>query len=155
MGTMPTRDEFLQAIIANRDDDGPRLVYADWLEEQGEGERAELIRVQCEEAKLPECRACAFAANGPCDNPIHALRRRAAVLLQQFGGEWFRADRGMDKGAPLDRKAWRFRAITSMTRYRYWLGYQRGLLGIFEGPAADFLTHADALVAAMPLGRVW
>ena len=34
---------FLRAIIANPDDDGPRLVYADWLEERGECERAEFL----------------------------------------------------------------------------------------------------------------
>jgi uncharacterized protein (TIGR02996 family) len=44
-----TADEraLVQAIIANPDDDLPRLVYADWLEEHGRPERAEFIRVQC------------------------------------------------------------------------------------------------------------
>jgi uncharacterized protein (TIGR02996 family) len=45
---------FLQTIITDPDDDAPRLVYADWLEEHGQTERAEFIRVQCELAKLPE-----------------------------------------------------------------------------------------------------
>jgi uncharacterized protein (TIGR02996 family) len=36
-------------------DDGPRLVYADWLDERGECARAEFIRVQCELARLPDC----------------------------------------------------------------------------------------------------
>jgi uncharacterized protein (TIGR02996 family) len=35
---------FLAAIRANPADDLPRLVYADWLDERGQGERAELIR---------------------------------------------------------------------------------------------------------------
>src|SRR5262245_7675431 len=34
---------FLAAILEQPDDDGPRLVYADWLEEQGQSDRAELI----------------------------------------------------------------------------------------------------------------
>jgi uncharacterized protein (TIGR02996 family) len=37
----------LRTVIAAPDDDTPRLVYADWLEEHGRPERAELIRVQC------------------------------------------------------------------------------------------------------------
>jgi uncharacterized protein (TIGR02996 family) len=37
---------FLQAIIENPGDDGVRLVYADWLEEQGDP-RAEIVRLQC------------------------------------------------------------------------------------------------------------
>jgi uncharacterized protein (TIGR02996 family) len=36
----------LQAILAEPEDDGPRLIYADWLEENGQPERAEFIRVQ-------------------------------------------------------------------------------------------------------------
>jgi uncharacterized protein (TIGR02996 family) len=37
-------DGLLEAIVSNPEDDLPRMVYADWLEEQGETERAELIR---------------------------------------------------------------------------------------------------------------
>jgi uncharacterized protein (TIGR02996 family) len=45
---------FLRAIIESPDDDTPRLIYADWLEEHDQPERAEFIRVQCELAKLPD-----------------------------------------------------------------------------------------------------
>ncbi len=44
-------DAFLRAIHAHPDEDAPRLIYADWLEESGEPiwtHRAELIRVQVE-----------------------------------------------------------------------------------------------------------
>jgi len=41
----------LDAIRAAPDDDAPRLVYADWLDEHGQPERAEFIRVQCELAR--------------------------------------------------------------------------------------------------------
>ena len=37
-------DAFLQAILDAPDDDTPRLVYADWLEEHGQPDRAEFIR---------------------------------------------------------------------------------------------------------------
>ena len=40
--------DFLQAIRADPDSDAPRLIYADWLEEQGDSERAEFIRLQCQ-----------------------------------------------------------------------------------------------------------
>jgi uncharacterized protein (TIGR02996 family) len=43
------QDEALRLMIQERPDDlGPRLVYADWLEERGQCERAELIRLQCQ-----------------------------------------------------------------------------------------------------------
>lgn len=38
---------FLAAIYEEPNDDTPRLVYADWLEDHGHPERAELIRLQC------------------------------------------------------------------------------------------------------------
>jgi uncharacterized protein (TIGR02996 family) len=49
-----TGDEraLLAAIVAAPDDDLPRLVYADWLEENGRPERAEFIRVQIELSRL-------------------------------------------------------------------------------------------------------
>src|SRR4051812_6366435 len=46
-GPMPDDDAFLRAIIDNPDDDLPRLVYADWLDEHGDPDRAEFIRLQC------------------------------------------------------------------------------------------------------------
>jgi uncharacterized protein (TIGR02996 family) len=44
---MTDRDALCSAIIANPDEDTPRLVYADWLQEHGQEERAEFIRLQC------------------------------------------------------------------------------------------------------------
>jgi uncharacterized protein (TIGR02996 family) len=55
---MPTAEQlaFWAAIRANPDDDTPRLVYADWLQENGDEPRAEFIRVQCALARLPSDR---------------------------------------------------------------------------------------------------
>src|SRR5688572_17928114 len=52
---MPSAEQaaLWSAIRTNPEDDTPRLVYADWLQENGDEERAEFIRVQCELAKLP------------------------------------------------------------------------------------------------------
>lgn len=41
----PEERPFLDAILANPDDDEPRLVYADWLEERGD-QRAEWLRAE-------------------------------------------------------------------------------------------------------------
>jgi uncharacterized protein (TIGR02996 family) len=38
----------LAAILARPDEDTPRLMYADWLDEHGQPERAEFIRIQCD-----------------------------------------------------------------------------------------------------------
>jgi uncharacterized protein (TIGR02996 family) len=50
---MSDADALLRAVLAAPDDDAPRLVYADWLEEHGDGARATFIRAQVELARLP------------------------------------------------------------------------------------------------------
>jgi uncharacterized protein (TIGR02996 family) len=44
---------FLEAIRESPEDDAPRLIYADWLDDHGQAERAAFIRVQCELARGP------------------------------------------------------------------------------------------------------
>jgi uncharacterized protein (TIGR02996 family) len=78
MDLLSQHEAFLRAIFDAPDDDTPRLVYADFLEENGEPERAELIRVQCELSRLPPYDA----------EPQHSERRfqlltRQAVLLSK------------------------------------------------------------------------
>ncbi|HEV3144436.1 MAG TPA: TIGR02996 domain-containing protein [Gemmataceae bacterium] len=69
-------EPFLATILENPDDDAPRLVYADWLEEQGDS-RGEFIRVQCELARLEE------------DDPrAEILRDRENNLLLAHGDKW-------------------------------------------------------------------
>ena len=43
---------FLRTIAENPEDDNPRLVFSDWLEENGHQDRAEFIRLQIELAKM-------------------------------------------------------------------------------------------------------
>lgn len=43
----------LAAVYRSPHEDAPRLVYADWLAEHGQRERAELIRYQCQTPRLP------------------------------------------------------------------------------------------------------
>src|SRR5262245_21531260 len=51
VGAMSDRAAFLAAIAAAPDDDLPRLVFADWLDEHGDSHRAEFIRLQCAAAR--------------------------------------------------------------------------------------------------------
>ena len=71
------RAAFLRAIAEQPDDDLPRLVFADWLDEHGEPERAEFIRVQCE------------LARGPSDQlRRNELMARQHELLTAHGHKW-------------------------------------------------------------------
>ncbi|MFO0823599.1 MAG: TIGR02996 domain-containing protein [Gemmataceae bacterium] len=46
MSAFPISPELEAAVIANADEDTPRLAYADWLDEHGDPDRAEFIRLQ-------------------------------------------------------------------------------------------------------------
>lgn len=70
---------FLEHFVANIDDDTPRLVYADYLDENGQHERAEFIRVQVERHRLPEW-----------DVAQVRLRLREQKLLDEHGEKWLR-----------------------------------------------------------------
>jgi uncharacterized protein (TIGR02996 family) len=74
---MSGHEPFLEAIRGEPDEDVHRLVFADWLEEHGDPDRAELIRVQCDLARLPN------------DDPRRAeLEVREIRLLAEHAAEW-------------------------------------------------------------------
>jgi uncharacterized protein (TIGR02996 family) len=71
------RRAFLAAIVAAPDDDTPRLVFADWLDEHGEHDRAEYIRLECQSARLED------------DDPQRAIvDKRSAALLRKHLQKW-------------------------------------------------------------------
>lgn len=85
-------DAFLADILEHPKDDTPRLIYADWLEEHGESERAAFIRVQCELATVDD------GSGSPPVQPNNAgmplgrwsdLRQRERELLDKYRREWF------------------------------------------------------------------
>jgi uncharacterized protein (TIGR02996 family) len=71
--------EAFLADIAAKADDGPRLVYADWLDENGDRERAAFIRAQCR-----------LAGMGPCDPERFGLEADAEALLERHGKKWLK-----------------------------------------------------------------
>jgi uncharacterized protein (TIGR02996 family) len=62
---------FLEEMAERPDDDGARLIYADWLDDHGEPQRAEFIRLQCGPGR---------------DDP--AVAHRAEELLRAHRAEW-------------------------------------------------------------------
>src|SRR5687767_8806243 len=58
-------EQLLRGVLEAPEDDAPRLVYADWLEENGDGERAEFIRVCAHAARA----GCFFVQMGDAPHP--------------------------------------------------------------------------------------
>ena len=74
---MDDREAMIAGIAADPDDDLRRLVFADWLDEHGEPERAEFVRLQVELPRIDarEERLVAIA--------------RANQLFREHGRRWF------------------------------------------------------------------
>lgn len=70
-------EALFRALCEQPLDDTPRLVYADWLDENGRPERAEFIRLQCERWNL-----C------PAYPTVAEARTRASELLRRHRAEW-------------------------------------------------------------------
>jgi uncharacterized protein (TIGR02996 family) len=114
---MTQETDLLRAIWEDPEDDAVRLVYADWLEENGRAERGELIRLQIELAhgklsrqrreKLaarekalldahaeewlgprPECARCRFERGMP--GVFLTTREFFSKSFQREGAEWLR-----------------------------------------------------------------
>jgi uncharacterized protein (TIGR02996 family) len=115
---------FLQDVREHPDDDTPRLVYADWLEEKGtptDTARAAFIRTQCRLAPLA------------LDDPERLeLQEQADELLLRHEDEWV---------GPLRDLAddWQF---------------ERGFVERVRISGEAFLANADRLTAATPLRAV-
>jgi uncharacterized protein (TIGR02996 family) len=166
-------DAFMRAICAEPVDDYPRRVYADWLDERGEGERAEFVRVQIEIAateNYPGERFCE-RANGLLRTGVRdchrcepcRLRRRERELLAARGGEWA-APCGLFYDDILVGSGWTVHLrepiiVTPGTPpHTHGNGciarFRRGFVAEVACAWTDWQTHAAAIRAATPLERV-
>lgn len=119
----------LAAILQAPEDDLPRLIYADWLEEHGQADYAAFIRLQLQ------------LANASADDPRRGQwERQQRELLQRGRDQW---------AAPL-------RAILELPA-GVWGGwvFRRGLVEYFHLPAAVLLQHGQALAQATPLRAIY
>ncbi len=100
----PTYRQLLMAVCERTEDDLPRLVMADWLDERGDVERAEFVRVQCEKAKAEEAGNIPYdpyeghtCFEDPCEvcrvgGRYTKLESRERELFEQFKCNWFGGD---------------------------------------------------------------
>lgn len=158
---MDTHDALLAAVRAHPDDDTPRLVLADWLEENGQADRAAFIRSQVEAARTPcpECRpGRPCRGGGRCRK--RRFRRRERELLGDTDGDWFGLPgwdmewRGPVSGPGEGDVTW-FRMSPASGRLAIVDGWlDRGFVGRVECDGAEWLEFADVILAAHPVRRV-
>jgi uncharacterized protein (TIGR02996 family) len=140
---------FLEAILEDPDDDTPRLIFADWLEEQSDPDlaaRGELVRLQCE-----------LASWVPDLDRRTRLQERERLLIEQHQDAWlgglrtycraYRFERGLVQAALQARRliGVRFAAAAAGLLRSAWVETIR-----LEGAA----RHLPALAAAPHLAAV-
>jgi uncharacterized protein (TIGR02996 family) len=137
-----THDEaFLHAIRAAPNDDAPRLIYADWLEEHGQPARAEFIRLQCAFAALPEEEDVAAAALG----------ERAEKLLADNWEDWVGPLRSLvGPNASRRGEGWLAGDLHRDGLRRF----HRGFVDCLTLSADTILEHTATLARLVPLRRL-
>src|SRR4051812_10760162 len=127
-------DYLLAAIREQPDDDLARLAYADWLEENGEADRAEFVRGQIELLRLDE------------DDPrLTPLAARTAELEKQHGKRWKRA---LPRWASLKYE------MTQRPGHLPDSLFHRGFPAVIECGCADWRRGAEKLLARLPIQGV-
>jgi uncharacterized protein (TIGR02996 family) len=136
-------EAFLRAICDNPDDDLPRLIYADFLDEHGDGERAEFIRVQCELARPVDDSQRFAKLVVRSEQLLLNHRRRWLGPLDEFVGDAF-FRRGFVEQVSLSARAFLAHAETIwQTAPVRWLTVQE-----------DAWEEIDKLAASPHLGRL-
>jgi uncharacterized protein (TIGR02996 family) len=141
---------FLQDIIEHPEDDAPRLIYADWLEEHGDPDRGEFIRVQCRLARgCPVCDGTGRNVMSPC--PCGLLRRRERELLRAPAALGTRLH-GWALATNADAWAGEVLGYEHVAVWEHF--FRRGFVAEVTLPCAEWLRQGRVLVRAAPLERV-
>jgi|SRR5579883_1675296 len=85
---MTDRDALLSAIIANPEEDTPRLIFADWLQENGQDRRAQFIRRQIEAAQAEPFSPAARMATATANRLLEGYRGEWTKTVRQWVLEW-------------------------------------------------------------------
>jgi uncharacterized protein (TIGR02996 family) len=143
----PEWEAFRSAIVADPDDDTPRLVAADWLDEHGDPDRAAFIRIQVELAPL----YAGGAYHTPRADELRMKERAFLGPLSYFRGLWgatdcpqlVRVKPATDRGSlALD--------VTGEDRVVFWRGFVEEVIV----PATEWLHHGAAVRTRNPVVTV-
>jgi uncharacterized protein (TIGR02996 family) len=142
------REALVRAVLAAPADDLRRLVWADWLDEHEEAERATYVRAQVELASL------VAAEQFDADEYVEAVRAVASVSRESLW-QWAAADGlPVTTGDLLSRDTVgdvdRVRDVTGELTY----GYRRGLVEEVRCRSTFWIERGKRVVARTPVGRV-
>jgi uncharacterized protein (TIGR02996 family) len=141
---MSERAGFIAAIIEQPEDDTARLAFADWLDEHGEPERAEFVRVQVEYARIGPEKPTVDLVN----RAINLTSRADELLTDANVALWFPGD--IWAGYVLNLAA----PKSFSPEDAPFATISRGFVSAITCTQADFLQHAASIFAAHPVTDV-
>ncbi len=151
---MSDRAALYAAVCANPDEDTPRLVLADWLQENGDEKRAAFIRAQVDRYRRVNA-----------DSPVVAVHDYFTDCdFTDLGDiDWSRVDAEFGEVQTVGRSADEFKLWPAVRGYglprirgvdiRY---VERGFhTGLWVEKPPAFLKHVRAIFRAVPITHVW
>ena len=153
MSPPPAHEPFLRAICAAPDDDAPRLVFADYLDETGDPERAEFIRLQIQFARTPD-------VYGPerrrCDELFRARRRRWLAELPGPPELWAESSLAGQPPIHFESPHWSDQEHTWVECVPALGDWERGFPAAVrvQGSGDLLLAHADRVTEFVPVRRL-
>jgi len=131
-------DAFIAAVLADPEDDAPRLIYADWLDEHGQSAYAEFIRVQVAVARHA----------GKWDDRTRALGKRERALLLELRESHCLLQVGWGWTFYLSRQG-------PPNQYAYnCAGFARGFTSEVTLRAWDWCRLGDRVLSLQPVSQV-
>lgn len=153
--------ELLNEVIANPADDAPRLIYADWLDSQGDASstaRSEYIRLACwlVENERPRCHNCNPPTYEGCPNRKKWVR--LLMLIKTHWRHWAKdvlLASGIGPSTPIytGSEMQFFQVGLDQERANYTCFWRRGFLSLITCDLYLWLAIGPDLVRLMPLDR--
>jgi uncharacterized protein (TIGR02996 family) len=137
--TMSDGELLLRAILDQPKEDTPRLVYADWCDENGQPERAEFIRVQVTIAR--------WGTTPPADAEEWVRRERELIYgkVDSYRYNWH---------VWISLRTFSLNYPSQETIGSPSVAFSRGFVSHVSCSWPDWRAHADAILAAQPVERV-
>lgn len=142
---MSDHDALLRAILEFPAEDTPRLMYADWCDENNDPDRAAFIRAQIELARLPVCDVEGGIHCDTCSLPTGRYR-----YTKRCRGEVCKL-RVKEYYSSRQHIVWDWTNGIPRGTYERW---GRGFVFDVQLSADEFAPHAGKILSAHPVTRV-
>lgn len=171
----PTEQEFIRDICLHPEDDSLRLIFADWLSDNGQEDRAEFVRVQLELEELKKVKGKStgqtlagfpvhIVPSGHFEREDKLKRRERELLMSEPDGrfsynvfEWLKMGTGWPcfwGGGQELEFGWILPGPLGGINPKCFVKFRRGFVEEITLPCLAFLEHAKEIFSHHPVRKV-